>query len=129
MIVKEKRILEWDEEKKGIKIRKDTIREIIEQKLTEFRAWDREELKRNLKTPIFNDDKIEILVEVIEMWIEKRLEFYFNINNGWKMLSFKEIRGFLIEELNSIILRKIDKIFEGIKLIEKMAEEINNLLN
>jgi len=106
------------------------LRKIVEEKIRKFEESAKKEISKvNSDIEVrFLEDHIDFLTDYIRVWLLRILTEIL-IGGNFELLFIKNARDILIEKLNLLLVEKIDRIFYGVKLIQKMEEEINNLTN
>jgi hypothetical protein len=111
----EEKILEWDDEEKVLRIRREPIRKIILEKASEFEEKCREELEKmgvKFKENIVKEEHIAFLTEYFARYIYDVLDKVFE-GKGMEVLYSEKTRDPLINELNEVFEKKLREYLDS----------------
>ena len=127
----EEKIIEWDNNIRGFRIKKEPIRKIVEGKVKEVEGKIIEKVKKLgfVMERILTESQIEDLVDVIARDIYDFLKTTFSKgNNVYSDLFFSEQRReFLIKSLNEAFEIRIREEIE--KQAKEVEEEMEKMIN
>ena len=133
MIANEEKILEWDDEAKILKIRREPIRKIVLEKACEYEKKCKDELIKlgiEIKENIINEGHIAFLTEFFARYIHEVLLETFG-EKGTYLLYSEKGRELLIKELNEMFERKLREYLDkaGEEVIKKEIGKIKSTIN
>jgi hypothetical protein len=124
--MEKEKILEWDDEIRGLRILKGAIRKIVEEKIKEVEGGIIEKVRELgfVMKQILTERQIEYLVDVIARDIyDCLMDIFSEVDES---LIFAEVeRDFFIERLNEAFERKIREELE--KQAKEVEEEIEKM--